>query len=163
MPLPTPQSGESQKDFIDRCMADEVMEDEYPDDNQRIAVCYAQWKGNKAAMNETLAVLIEASRSYDELLKIFHLSMARLALRRIEGDTPAEWAARKVSDDAGAIISDGLELVDGLAEDSDSLSEMRDDLFGLYPMMPFDDLADTMSEAMIAARLAGMWEIENGD
>lgn len=86
-----------------------------------------------------------------------------VAAQRIEGDTPADWAARKVADDADAIISDGVEMVDDLARGADSLSDMQDDLFGLYPSMPIDELADTLSEAMMAARLAGMYEVQNGD
>jgi lambda family phage portal protein len=40
--MPTPNVAESEKDFVARCMADEVMKKEYPDDSQRLAVCYAQ-------------------------------------------------------------------------------------------------------------------------
>lgn len=42
MPLPTP-SGETQKEFITRCM--EELQVEYPDKEQRLAVCYTQWRG----------------------------------------------------------------------------------------------------------------------
>jgi len=86
-----------------------------------------------------------------------------VAAQRIEGDTPADWAARKVADDAGAIISEGVESVDDLARGSETLRDMQDGLFGLYPAMPIDELAGTLSEAMMAARLAGMWEVDNGD
>ena len=42
--MPTPSNGEKAADFISRCMADETMLDEYPDTQQRTAVCYAQLK-----------------------------------------------------------------------------------------------------------------------
>ena len=42
MPIPKPNNNESEKDFLDRCMADEVMQ-EY-DDKQRYAVCELQLK-----------------------------------------------------------------------------------------------------------------------
>jgi lambda family phage portal protein len=42
--MPTPESGESENDFIGRCMGNETMMNDYPDDKQRIAVCYAQLK-----------------------------------------------------------------------------------------------------------------------
>lgn len=45
MPLPQPHSGETQDDFHARCMADETMTAEYPDEAQRMAVCAAQWGG----------------------------------------------------------------------------------------------------------------------
>ena len=42
--MPTPSAGESEKDFLSRCMADDTMISEYPDSTQRAAVCYAQLK-----------------------------------------------------------------------------------------------------------------------
>ena len=42
MPLPKPTPGESQKDFIARCMSD--AKSEFPDQDQRLAVCYTQWR-----------------------------------------------------------------------------------------------------------------------
>jgi len=44
MPIPTPQSGESEQQFFERCMSSDVMEREFPDENQRQAVCHAQWR-----------------------------------------------------------------------------------------------------------------------
>jgi len=43
MPLPKP-SNEPQSEFIERCMADEVMNREYPDSDQRYAVCNSIWR-----------------------------------------------------------------------------------------------------------------------
>ena len=42
-----PISGESQEDFVTRCMSDELMKQEYPDADQRLAVCYARSQGKK--------------------------------------------------------------------------------------------------------------------
>ena len=42
MPIPTPSSGESDEDFLNRCMDDSKMVDEFPDEVQRFAVCVAQ-------------------------------------------------------------------------------------------------------------------------
>lgn len=42
MPLPTPNSGESEEDFLSRCMGDSNTADEFPDESQRYAVCIAQ-------------------------------------------------------------------------------------------------------------------------
>lgn len=41
MPLPKPSPSESQKDFIQRCMSEAT---EFPDQEQRLAVCYTQWR-----------------------------------------------------------------------------------------------------------------------
>jgi HK97 family phage prohead protease len=53
MPLPTPNSDESQDDFVSRCMANDTMTAEYPDEDQRAAVCYSQWE-NRAAPSPTI-------------------------------------------------------------------------------------------------------------
>jgi ATP-dependent protease ClpP protease subunit len=44
MPLPKPKPKEEQKDFISRCMGDGVMNKEFPEQEQRAAVCYRQWR-----------------------------------------------------------------------------------------------------------------------
>lgn len=43
MPIPKPRSNESEQDFMGRCMGDETMKDDYPDNKQRIAVCMTAW------------------------------------------------------------------------------------------------------------------------
>jgi len=42
VPIPRPTSSETEKDFIDRCMSDSVMVSEFPDVDQRLAVCKVQ-------------------------------------------------------------------------------------------------------------------------
>ena len=49
MPLPKPNDGETKEEFIDRCMADETTQEEFPDESQRYAVCLAQWDERSAA------------------------------------------------------------------------------------------------------------------
>ena len=44
MPLPKPSEGEKQDDFISRCMGNDTMKDEFPDNDQRLAVCYQRWR-----------------------------------------------------------------------------------------------------------------------
>ena len=43
MPLPTPNTDESKSAFIARCMSDAKVQSEFPDSQQRIAVCIAQY------------------------------------------------------------------------------------------------------------------------
>jgi HK97 family phage major capsid protein/HK97 family phage prohead protease len=42
--MPTPTSGESRADFLDRCMANPTMVDEAADESQRMAICIQQWE-----------------------------------------------------------------------------------------------------------------------
>ena len=44
MPIPKPSSGQSQSEFISACMGSDVMKREFPDQKQRAAVCYRQWR-----------------------------------------------------------------------------------------------------------------------
>jgi hypothetical protein len=44
MPIPKPHENEDNKKFISRCMSDEVMNKEYPDTKQRVAICLGQTK-----------------------------------------------------------------------------------------------------------------------
>ena len=45
MPIPEPNENENKKDFINRCMADSTMVNEY-DEKQRLAICEAQIENN---------------------------------------------------------------------------------------------------------------------
>jgi vacuolar-type H+-ATPase subunit I/STV1 len=49
MPLPTPNNRESRGDFVSRCIQSLSDKGEMKDNNQRIAVCYSQWKDAKAS------------------------------------------------------------------------------------------------------------------
>tara|TARA_R100000008_G_scaffold84344_1_gene71512 strand:+ start:1829 stop:3070 length:1242 start_codon:yes stop_codon:yes gene_type:complete len=48
MPLPTPKKGQDKKDFVNICMDNLKMVKEFPDDEQRAAVCYSQWEKSSA-------------------------------------------------------------------------------------------------------------------
>lgn len=43
MPLPEPTKNEDKDDFMSRCMSSDTMQDEYPTQQQRWAVCRKQW------------------------------------------------------------------------------------------------------------------------
>jgi len=47
MPLPSPKGKEEQPKFVSRCMGDPTMLKEYPDQKQRAAICYSQFKRAK--------------------------------------------------------------------------------------------------------------------
>lgn len=52
MPMPKPRKDETQKEFISRCMGDDTMNEDYPENDQRAAVCYTQWRNrNKSEDN----------------------------------------------------------------------------------------------------------------
>jgi hypothetical protein len=43
MPIPEPNADESRKVYIERCISDSKMNEEYPNKSQRFAVCNVQW------------------------------------------------------------------------------------------------------------------------
>jgi HK97 family phage major capsid protein/HK97 family phage prohead protease len=47
--LPKPKPDEKKDDFLSRCIGDETMNKEYPDNKQRAAVCYRQWQNKREA------------------------------------------------------------------------------------------------------------------
>jgi hypothetical protein len=55
MPMPKPNKNESKKAFLSRCMSDSIMNKEYPDTNQRYAVCNQQSRGS--LLDQVLQVL----------------------------------------------------------------------------------------------------------
>lgn len=44
MPIPNPNETEKRSEYLNRCMADDTMVDEYPNQSQRFAICAVKWK-----------------------------------------------------------------------------------------------------------------------
>jgi len=47
MPMPKPKKDEKKDEFIERCMSDDTMKDEFEDNDQRLAVCHDIWNKDK--------------------------------------------------------------------------------------------------------------------
>lgn len=55
MPLPKPTKREDKDNFLSRCMSDDVMKKDFPDNDKRFAVCTQQWeKGKGESMKEQI-------------------------------------------------------------------------------------------------------------
>ena len=50
MPIPQRKKDESKENFLSRCMSDEVMKKEYPDNKQRVAVCMSKSSAGLSAV-----------------------------------------------------------------------------------------------------------------
>lgn len=50
MPIPKRKSGEDQQKFVSRCMSNETMKKEYPDNKQRVAICLGQTRKSKGRL-----------------------------------------------------------------------------------------------------------------
>lgn len=42
--MPTPNESETESEFVSRCMGDDEAVEEFPDEEQRVAYCYAVWR-----------------------------------------------------------------------------------------------------------------------
>mgnify|MGYP003656399005 FL=1 len=51
MPLPKPKSSESRKDFMQRCMSNPTSVSEFPNTDQRLAVCSTQYRDKYEEVN----------------------------------------------------------------------------------------------------------------
>lgn len=78
MPLPTPNGNETQDEFVERCMGADAMKEEYPDKDQRLAVCFSQWKQAKKASDEPKRERLALTQDMAEI---------RMETRRV-GDKP---------------------------------------------------------------------------
>jgi hypothetical protein len=52
MPMPKPREGEKEQDFVGRVMSDEVMLSEYPDEKQRAAVAFSQFRRRENSLDD---------------------------------------------------------------------------------------------------------------
>jgi HK97 family phage major capsid protein len=61
LPIPSPNEGESESDFIGRCISE--IANEYDDPDQRAAVCYSQWSERAAQVeHQTMSTMSEKHR-----------------------------------------------------------------------------------------------------
>ena len=52
MPIPKPEKNEEKQKFVSRCMSSETMKKDYPNSQQRIAVCLSQTRKSKSSLIE---------------------------------------------------------------------------------------------------------------
>lgn len=58
MPIPKPEKNEDDRKFVSRCMGNETMKKEYPDQKQRVAICIGQTsKKSQGLFNQVLDIL----------------------------------------------------------------------------------------------------------
>jgi hypothetical protein len=53
MPIPNPNTDEGKDQFIARCMASDVMNREFPKNEQRAAVCFSKWQKHMELVDDT--------------------------------------------------------------------------------------------------------------
>ena len=71
MPLPKPTVGEDRDSFVSRCMSDSKVTSEFPDSDQRLAVCMSQYEGKQMTEEQVdLEEYIEEQEAKSETMDI---------------------------------------------------------------------------------------------
>lgn len=80
MPIPKPRENEVQAHFIARCMGDDMMNEEYPEEDQRAAICYQTWRDRTKAdeVVEHKAIYLKAGEEGAFLARIATLGVIDL-------------------------------------------------------------------------------------
>jgi HK97 family phage prohead protease len=63
--MPSPGPTENEDEFISRCMSDEEAMSDFPDEDQRYAVCISNWEGKADGFSPNEAMAREATRGLD--------------------------------------------------------------------------------------------------
>lgn len=95
MPLLKPKPGEKEKDFVSRCMSSEQMKKEFPNKDQRLAVCFSQFK-KKSSVGEDVMQTRDLS-----------LDLELYALDEDKGEFEGHAALFNKPDRRGEIIAPG--------------------------------------------------------
>jgi len=65
MPIPTPNQNEDSKKFLSRCMSDDIMKKDYPENQQRIAICLGQTKKSKNSLLDNVLAILGFTYDFD--------------------------------------------------------------------------------------------------
>ena len=99
MPIPNKRKNEDKQNFVARCMGDETMKKEYPDNQQRIAICLGQ---TKSSLIEQVCDIIEYTEAIEDI-DGEELTKANLVIPKesdyevVEGETPEEYDLSAIS------------------------------------------------------------------
>lgn len=154
MPIPRPRRGESQEAFLGRCMADPAMNADYPDRDQRFAVCVNQLGGEKTVKQAT------ASRDLRQ----------KLELERYLQRDLRDHNTRLTQEFIRSYASLGVEP--NLAGDQDAVAMLLrkhyDRVSGAFggqvnEQLPSDQRLTTEESALVTAALAGYFDSRSQD
>jgi hypothetical protein len=65
MPIPKREQNEDKQKFVSRCMSNETMKKEYPDNKQRVAICLGQTRKSKGNLLDQVLEILGFASSYD--------------------------------------------------------------------------------------------------
>ena len=129
MPLPVPSEGESEDDFISRCMANETANTDFPQQVQRSAVCFRQWREAKGTEMSTGTNEIHVDDNSDKALSLERLQ-ARIydafdtqfpTSQAQQVATLSNWHITEMFDEYVIISADGVHWKIAYTEDDETV------------------------------------------
>jgi hypothetical protein len=100
MPIPERKQNEDKQKFVSRCMSNETMKKEYPDSQQRVAICLGQTrKGKSNLIEEVHNELFAKNCSWDDEWDEFVWEIEASEIYDEEGNrlVASEYQGRKVT------------------------------------------------------------------
>jgi hypothetical protein len=94
MPIPSPHSGETESEFISRCAGDKAMNQEFPENDQRLGVCYTSWRRHLGKAGSPMLVGLVAPSGSGKSWASKHLRK-RYGFKRVHAGAPVKWGFRK--------------------------------------------------------------------
>jgi len=136
MPLPKPNKAEKEKDFISRCISTLTKNKEFDSQEQRVAVCYTQWREKMEKIKEkvdTKKIVKDMQGNFGgdnesqmkglQLLKGLATSDDKIANEFMkELDKAMTTISKKLSKD------ESIEEKDKMLEDKDKVKEEEDEI-----------------------------------
>lgn len=61
--MPSPRKDEKERQFISRCVSSNEAKKSFPDQKQRIAFCYSQWKNKNTSKSTRMDELLESIKT----------------------------------------------------------------------------------------------------
>ncbi len=114
MPIPKPNTGETENEFISRCMGDEVMVADYEDNTQRSGVCFSQWN-NKESKEASML-------SNKEKQKLLQLALVKEYKIGVQSPIPKELSVEEVFEDRVIFDIDGQQYESSYQVDKNNVA-----------------------------------------
>ena len=67
MPIPKPTTGENREAFMSRCLSSDIMQQEYTDNSQRVAICSTAFDDKDSKMNDETEI---EQKSFEDILDL---------------------------------------------------------------------------------------------
>jgi len=96
MPVPKPGEKEKQDEFIGRCMSNETMQSEYPEQEQRLAICFNSWRDVHGGKKPEEALMLFGKLEEAVKLPNGKFKVHGIAIHPMATIHPSDWTEKRV-------------------------------------------------------------------